>query len=86
VLFRSDEESNIYNVGTGIETDVNELYNILNDIVGNGQEEKHGPAAAGEQMRSVITSEKLFTNFNWKPSTKLIDGFKETTEFFKINI
>jgi len=86
LLTLTDKESNIYNVGTGIETDVNELYNILNDIVGNGQEEKHGPAAAGEQMRSVITSDKLFNKYNWKPSTKLIDGFKETTEFFKINI
>jgi len=86
LLTLTDKESNIYNVGTGIETDVNELYNILNDIVGNGQEEKHGPAAAGEQMRSVITSEKLFNKFNWKPSTKLIDGLKETSEFFKNNI
>jgi len=86
ILTLTDEESDIYNVGTGIETDVNELYNILNDIVGNGQEEKHGPAAAGEQMRSVITSEKLFNKFSWKPSIKLIDGLKESADFFKINI
>ncbi|MGB5893036.1 MAG: NAD-dependent epimerase/dehydratase family protein, partial [Ignavibacteriaceae bacterium] len=86
ILTLADEESDIYNVGTGIETNVNELYNILNDIVGNGQEEKHGPAAAGEQMRSVITSQKLFDKFNWKPSTKLIDGLKESADFFKINI
>jgi UDP-glucose 4-epimerase len=86
ILTLTDEGSNIYNVGTGIETDVNELYKTLNDIVGNGQEEKHGPAAAGEQLRSVITSDKLFNKYNWKPSAKLIDGFKETTEFFKINI
>ena len=81
-----DDESDIYNVGTGIETNVNELYNMLSDISGNGQEEKHGPAAAGEQMRSVITSKKIFEKFNWKPSTKLNDGLKETVEFFKKNI
>jgi len=86
LLTLSDDESDIYNVGTSIETNVNELYNMLNDIAGNGQEEKHGPAAAGEQMRSVINSEKLFEKFNWKPSTKLIDGLKETVEFFKKNI
>jgi UDP-glucose 4-epimerase len=82
----ADDESDIYNVGTGIETNVSELYRLLNEIAGNGQEEKHGPAAAGEQMRSVITSDKLFNKFNWKPSTKLIDGLKETVEFFKKNI
>jgi len=85
-LTLSDEESDIYNVGTGIETNVNELYELLNVIVGNGQEEKHGPAAAGEQMRSVIASDKLFNKFNWKPSTKLIDGLKETTDYFKNNM
>jgi UDP-glucose 4-epimerase len=86
ILTLADEESDIYNVGTGIETNVNELYKIINDIVGNGQEEKHGSAAPGEQMRSVITSEKLFNKFNWQPSTKLIDGLKESVEFFKMNI
>ncbi len=82
----ADDESDIYNVGTGIETNVSELYRLLNEIAGNGRGEKHGPAAAGEQMRSVITSDKLFNKFNWKPSTKLIDGLKETVEFFKKNI
>lgn len=86
ILTLADEESDIYNVGTGIETNVNELYNMLNEIVGNGQEEKHGPSAAGEQLRSVITSQKLFDKFNWKPSTTLIDGLKETSEFIKNNI
>ena len=86
LLTLSDDESDIYNVGTGIETNVNELYNMLIDIAENGQEEKHGPAAAGEQMRSVITSDKLFNKFNWKPSTKLIDGLKETVEYFEKNI
>ena len=66
ILTLADEESDFYNVVTGIETNVNELYNMLNEIVGNGQEEKHGPAAAGEQLRSVITSQKLFDKFNWK--------------------
>jgi UDP-glucose 4-epimerase len=86
ILTLEDEESEIYNVGTGIETNVNELFSILNEIVRNGQKEKHGPPAAGEQMRSVITSEKLFNKFNWKPTTKLADGLKETVDFFKISI
>jgi len=86
LLTLADEVSDVYNVGTGIETNVNELYKMLNEIVGKGQEENHGPAAAGEQMRSVITSEKLFSKFNWKPATELSTGLKETVEYFKNNI
>lgn len=85
VLTLKDEVSDVYNIGTGIETDVNQLFNYINDITKAGKEEKHGPAAAGEQLRSVITSDKLFNKFGWRPSTKLEDGLKSTVEFFRNN-
>ncbi|HDZ58527.1 MAG TPA: NAD-dependent epimerase/dehydratase family protein, partial [Ignavibacteriales bacterium] len=81
-----DTASDIYNVGTSKETDVNYLFNTLNEIIGKNYEEKHGPAAPGEQMRSVITSEKMFNKFNWKPSTELKEGLKETVEFFRTDL
>jgi len=81
-----DHESEIYNVGTGIETDVNELFGLLNKITGKQREEQHGPAAPGEQMRSVITSDKIFNKFSWRPSTPLEEGLKKTVEFFAQNL
>jgi UDP-glucose 4-epimerase len=86
LLTLSEESCDIYNVGTGIETDVNVLYHHLNKIVGKGQVEKHGPPAPGEQLRSVITSDKLFGKFNWRPSTLLADGLKETVNYFKSDL
>jgi UDP-glucose 4-epimerase len=79
----NDEASDIYNIGTGIETDVNELFHIINNIAGKGLVEKHGPPAPGEQMRSVITSDKIFNKFHWRPATKLEEGLKQTVNFFK---
>jgi len=81
-----DEASDIYNIGTGKETTVNELFGMLNQITGRGQAEKHGPAAAGEQMRSVITSDKFYNKFNWRPSTEIAEGLKQTVEYFKEQI
>ncbi|MHB8337994.1 MAG: NAD-dependent epimerase/dehydratase family protein [Ignavibacteriaceae bacterium] len=81
-LALKDETSDVYNIGTSIETNVNELFNILNKIIGKGQVEKHGPPASGEQMRSVITSDKLFGKFNWRPSTSLSEGLQKTVEYF----
>lgn len=83
VITLDDKVSDIYNVGTGIETDVNQLFRMLNKITAAGKEEKHGPTAAGEQLRSVITSSKLYNKFNWKPSTKFEDGLVETVNFFR---
>lgn len=85
-LALGDESSDIYNIGTGIETDVNQLFNYLNKITKANKEEKHGPAAAGEQLRSVITSDKLFNKFGWRPSTKLENGLEATIDFFRTNI
>jgi UDP-glucose 4-epimerase len=86
ILTLNDEASDVYNIGTGIETDVNQLFHYINDITKANKEEKHGPTAAGEQLRSVITSEKLFNKFGWRPSTKLEDGLKATVEYFKNNL
>ncbi len=81
-----DKEPDTLNVGTGIETNVNEIFNTLNKIINNGQIEKHGPAAPGEQLRSVITSDKFYKKFNWRPATKLEDGLKETVNFFEAKL
>jgi UDP-glucose 4-epimerase len=82
LLALKDNNTDIYNVGTGLETNVNEIFNKLNSIIGKGQREKHGPAAPGEQMRSVITSDKLFNKFNWRPDTSLQTGLEKTVQFF----
>ncbi len=83
LLTLKDEANDIYNIGTGIETNVNELFITLRNITGYTHEEKHGPAAPGEQMRSVISSEKIFNKFGWKPSTGIQDGLKKTVDYFK---
>ncbi len=67
LLTLNEEVSEVYNVGTGIETSVNELFRLINENFNNKIKEVHGPAKPGEQMRSVISSEKLFKKFGWKP-------------------
>jgi len=83
VIALNDNTSDIYNIGTGVETSVNELFAKLNQISGSKASEKHGPAPKGEQARSVITSDKLYKKFNWKPSIKIEEGLKKTFESFK---
>ncbi len=86
LLTLNDDCSAIYNVGTGKETDVNTLFNMMNKIIGKGQTDKHGPAMPGEQLRSVISSAKLNQKFNWFPTTSLKDGLTATIGFFYKNL
>ena len=71
------------NISTGREITINETFSLLNNITGSDLPEKHGPALAGEQMRSVLSYEKAKQNISWEPSVSFEDGLKQTFEFFR---
>ncbi len=75
--------SNIFNIGTGIETDVNQLFRHLRKLTSSSCVETHAPAKAGEQMRSVISSKKIHEMLGWQPSITLEEGLGKTVEFFR---
>ncbi len=76
----------IFNIGTGKEIDVNALFNTLRAATGSSAKESHGPAKAGEQMRSVIDYSKAKTLLGWEPKVGLDEGLKLTVEFFRKRI
>jgi len=71
------------NVGTGVETDVNRLAQLLLDATGSRSEVKHGPAKQGEQRRSVVDCRKAAEKLGWKPEVSLPDGLGRTVDFFR---
>ncbi len=75
--------SDYFNIGTGVETDVNELFGHLNKITGNRAQEQHGEAKPGEQMRSVLDWSKAKRLLGWEPQMKLSDGLTETVKWFQ---
>jgi UDP-glucose 4-epimerase len=77
------EESNYFNIGTGIETTVNELFHELNHLTNANAKEVHRAAQPGEQMRSVLNIEKAKKILNWTPQISLNEGLAKTVEYFK---
>jgi UDP-glucose 4-epimerase len=75
--------SNVFNIGTGIETDVNELFYELRALLNPSCAEIHGPAKIGEQLRSVIDHAKIRRVCGWAPSVGVSEGLKNTAEYFK---
>ncbi len=73
----------IYNVGTGVETSINDLFRILVQHTGSNSKEIHGPAKKGEQARSVIDSTKLRQEVSWEPKADLSEGLKKTVDYFR---
>ncbi|MFO7891776.1 MAG: GDP-mannose 4,6-dehydratase [bacterium] len=77
------KKNDIFNIGTGIETDVNKIFHILNHNIDSNIEKKHGPAKPGEQQRSVISYKKAKKRLSWQPRIDLEQGLKKTVEFFR---
>jgi len=77
------ETQGTYNVGTGEETSINDLLRILIAHTNSTCKEIHGPAKVGEQVRSVIDSNKLRQELSWDPRTELSEGLKRTVDYFR---
>ena len=74
--------SGAYNIGTGVETSVNELYEILLEVSGKDLPPQHGPAKSGEQLRSSVDTSLADRVLGWRPEVGLPAGLKETFRFF----
>lgn len=79
----SGADNRIYNIGTGIETDVNVLFHKIREALGLDIAEVHGPAKPGEQLRSVLDTSLIRKEQGWKPAVTLEEGLKMTVEFFR---
>lgn len=75
--------SGALNIGTGVETSVNRLYDQLSAVAGVSTLPSHAPKRPGEQRRSVISSARAGREINWQPRIILRDGLRETFRFFK---
>jgi UDP-glucose 4-epimerase len=76
-------KSDVFNVGTGVETDVNVLFRHINEYTGGKTPEQHGPGKIGEQKRSVLDTTHIRETFGWKPTVQVGEGLRRTVEFFR---
>jgi UDP-glucose 4-epimerase len=73
----------LMNIGTGVETNVLELYGIMAGIVGSRVAPKHGPERPGELARSALDSGRAAIHLGWKPWTSLEEGLGLTLDWFR---
>jgi len=72
-----------YNVATGVECDVNQLFARLIGAIGITQAASHGPAKPGEQRRSCLDASLAASRLGWTPRYPLDVGLRETVAFFR---
>lgn len=77
------EGSGVFNIGTGRETSVNALFQLLRQETGADVEATHGPARPGEQARSVLGNEKAEAELEWRPQVSIREGLARTVGWFR---
>ncbi|MGH2596521.1 MAG: SDR family NAD(P)-dependent oxidoreductase [Actinomycetota bacterium] len=73
----------LVNIGTGLESSVNHVYQLLAGIIGFTAEPGHGTLPPGELRRIALDISSAPHAIGWKPWTHLEDGLAETVAFLK---
>lgn len=71
------------NIGTGIETDINRIYQLLAGAAGVSLPAIHEAAKPGEQRRSCVDPSLARRVLGWSPTVSLEDGLRQTLAFFR---
>jgi UDP-glucose 4-epimerase len=71
------------NIGTGIETDINRIYELLAAAGGVKQPAIHAAAKPGEQRRSCVDPSLAKRVLGWSPTVPLEEGLPQTLAYFR---
>jgi UDP-glucose 4-epimerase len=75
------QESGVFNVGTGREVSVLELYDLCRRVAGSDVEAEHAPARLGELQRSVLDPGLAAEQLGFMAMVGLEDGIAATWEW-----
>ncbi len=79
----SETDDNLFlNIGTGVETSVNELVSILSQKISWDGEPEYAPSREGELLRSVLNNERAKREIGWEPKYTLDTGLDELISWF----
>lgn len=75
----------IFNVGTGVETSIEELYRLVASACGIDAPPRFGPGKPGEQRRSVLDPSRARAALGLSECVPLAEGMRATSEWFRLH-
>jgi UDP-glucose 4-epimerase len=71
----------VLNVGTGVGTSVNRLYEACREAAGRGGEAGHGPPRPGDLRDSALDARAAERELGWRPRESLESGLRRTWDW-----
>ena len=73
----------LYNIGTGVETSVLDVFNTLTNILDLSVKPTHGDPLPGEVRRVLLDTSKAEKELGWKDEVKFSDGARTVVDWLK---
>jgi UDP-glucose 4-epimerase len=77
------QDSGVFNIGTGRETSVVELYELCARVAGSDTPAKHAPARMGELQRSFLDPQRAAYELGFTAMVDLEDGLRATWDWLQ---
>jgi UDP-glucose 4-epimerase len=75
-------DGEIYNIGSGRGTTVNEIFDHLQELTHFAGQRAHGPPKLGEVSRIYLKADKAKAELGWDVQVSLADGLAQTVTYF----
>ena len=73
----------IFNIGTGVQVSINELYARMAEQIGSSVQPSYLPARSGDILHSLAAIEKAEKALGYEAKVSWQDGLKETVEWYR---
>lgn len=78
----SDHPFPVFNLGSGVETTLNELYQKIATILGKEAKPVYLADRPGELMRCILDYSKIKKDLNWEPEIDLDEGLRRRIKYY----
>ncbi len=82
-LAAANRGSGIYNIGTGVATDIKTIFRSLAGMTGYHGPERHGPAKPGEVRATFMDCGRASKDLAWTAKKTLIQGLQATVAWYR---
>ena len=76
--------NSIINIGTGVETSDQQIFDTLAGVLGYGGQPIYAPYRKGEVFRISLECSKAREELGWSPQLSLREGMERTAEYYRI--
>lgn len=83
LLAMKGQPGSVYNVGTGVGTSVNRLFQLLKETLNYRWKPRYEPARPGEVFKISLDNSQARQELDWAPQVSLEEGLGLTLEYFR---